>query len=181
MLNGKKILLGISGGIASYKCPELIRQLVAEGAAVKVVATKNALEFVSPLSLQTVSGNRLYSEVFEPYGNYNPEHISYADWGDILLVAPATANIMGKFASGIADDALSTLFLAFDKPVFIAPAMNNKMYSHPIVQRNMRQLQAIDIQIIEPVYGELACRSVGKGRMEDPENIVAFLNDYFEN
>lgn len=180
MLKGKKILLGISGGIAAYKCPELIRQLIAEGAEVKVIATRNALEFVTPVTLQTVSRNKLYYEVFEPINNFNPEHISHADWGDILLVAPATANIMGKFACGIADDALSTLFLAFDKPVFVAPAMNNRMYEHPIVQRNMRQLQAVDVQFIEPGYGELACNTIGKGRMEEPENIVAYLNDYFD-
>lgn len=180
MLKGKKILLGISGGIAAYKCPELIRQLIAEGAEVKVVATKNALEFVTPVSLQTVSRNRVYFEVFEPIGNFNPEHISHADWGDMLLVAPATANIIGKFACGIADDALSTLYLAFDKPVFIAPSMNTRMYEHPVVQRNMRQLQTFNVQFIEPVYGELACNTLGKGRMEEPENIVTFLKEYFD-
>jgi phosphopantothenoylcysteine decarboxylase/phosphopantothenate--cysteine ligase len=180
MLQGKKILLGISGGIAAYKSPELVRQLIAEGAEVKVVATKNALEFVTVVTLQTLSRNKVYYEVFEPVGNFSTEHISHADWGDLLLVAPATANIIGKFAGGIADDALTTLFLAFDKPVFIAPAMNDKMYSHPIVERNMRQLQAIGVQFIEPVYGELACGTEGKGRMEEPENITAFLNDYFE-
>lgn len=180
MLRGKKILLGISGGIAAYKSPELVRQLIAEGAEVRVVATKNALAFVTPVTLQTVSKNKVYFEVFEPINNFNPEHISHSDWGDLLVVAPATANVIGKFAGGIADDALSTLFLAFDKPVFMAPAMNTKMYEHPIVQRNMRQLQAVDVQFIEPAYGELACNTVGKGRMEEPENIVAFLKDYFE-
>lgn len=180
MLKNKKILLGISGGIAAYKCPELIRQLIAEQAEVKVIATESALEFVTTVTLQTVSRNKVYSKVFEPISDFNPEHISHADWGDILLVAPATANIIGKFACGIADDALSTLFLAFDKPVFIAPAMNNRMYTHPIVQRNIKQLQAIEIQLIEPTYGELACNSVGKGRMEEPENIVAYLKDYFD-
>ena len=180
MLRGKKILLGISGGIAAYKSPELVRQLIAEGAEVRVVATKNALEFVTPVTLQTVSKNKVYFEVFEPINNFSPEHRSHADCGDLLVVAPATANVIGKFAGGIADDALSTLFLAFDKPVFMAPAMNTKMYEHPIVQRNMRQLQAVDVQFIEPAYGELACNTVGKGRMEEPENIVAFLKDYFE-
>ncbi len=177
MLAGKKILLGISGGIAAYKCPELIRQLMAEGAEVRVVTTKNALWFVTPVTLQTLSHNKVYSEVFEPVSQFNPEHISHADWADLLLVAPATANIIGKFANGIADDALSTTFLAFDKPVFIAPAMNDKMYEHPVVQRNIRELRAIDVQFIEPAYGELACGAVGKGRMEEPENIVAFLED----
>ena len=177
MLKGKKILLGISGGIAAYKCPELIRQLMAEGAEVRVVTTQNALWFVTPVTLQTLSRNKVYSEVFEPVSQFNPEHISHADWADALLVAPATANIIGKFANGIADDALSTTFLAFDKPVFVAPAMNDKMYEHPVVQRNIRELRAIDGQFIEPAYGELACGSVGKGRMEEPENIVAFLED----
>lgn len=180
MLKGKKILLGISGGIAAYKCPELIRQLIVQDAEVKVVATKNGLEFVTPVTLQTVSRNRIYYEVFEPIGNFNPEHIAHADWGDVLLVAPATANIIGKFANGIADDALSTLFLAFNKQVFIAPAMNDKMYAHPIVQRNMKVLTDLGVQFIEPTYGELACGTEGKGRMEEPENIVDFVNNYFK-
>ncbi|MDR1654065.1 MAG: bifunctional phosphopantothenoylcysteine decarboxylase/phosphopantothenate--cysteine ligase CoaBC [Prevotellaceae bacterium] len=179
MLEGKKILLGISGGIAAYKCPELIRQLTAQGAEVKAVATKNALQFVTPVALQTVSRNKVYFEVFEPVGNFNPEHISHADWGDCMVVAPATANIIGKFAGGIADDALSTLFLALNKPVFIAPAMNDKMYAHPIVMRNMQQLKNIGVQFIEPAYGELACGATGKGRMEEPENIVRFIDNFF--
>lgn len=179
MLKGKKILLGITGGIAAYKTPELIRQLIAEGAEVKAVATRNALQFVTPVSLQTVSRNKVYSEVFEPVSTFNPEHISHADWGDMLLVAPATANIIGKFASGVADDALSTLFLAFNKPVLVAPAMNTVMYDHPIVQRNMQVLTEIGVQFIEPAYGELACQTVGRGRMQEPEEIVRFLQDYF--
>lgn len=177
MLQGKKIILGISGGIAAYKAPEIIRQLVTRGAEVRVVATKNALQFVTPVTLQTLSRNKITSEVFEPIHTFNVEHVANADWADCMLVAPATANIIGKFANGIADDALSTAFLAFDKPVFIAPAMNDKMYLHPIVQQNIRQLQAIDIQFIEPTYGELACGTSGKGRMEEPENIADFLED----
>ncbi len=176
MLQGKHILLGISGGIAAYKCPELIRQLVAEGAEVRVICTRNALNFVTITTLQTVSRNKVYFEVFEPVSAFNPEHISHADWADALVVAPATANVIGKFANGIADDALSTTFLAFDKPVFIAPAMNTKMYENPIVQRNIRELRAVDVLFIEPAYGELACGAEGKGRMEEPENIVSFLD-----
>lgn len=176
MLQGKRILLGISGGIAAYKCPELIRQLMTEGAEVRVVCTHNALNFVTICTLQTVSRNKVYSEVFEPVTTFNPEHVSHADWADVLLVAPATANVIGKFANGIADDALTTTFLAFDKPVFIAPAMNSRMYEHPIVQRNIRELRAVDVQFIEPAYGELACGVAGKGRMEEPENIVSFLD-----
>lgn len=180
MLQGKHILLGISGGIAAYKCPELIRQLLAEGAEVRVICTRNALHFVTEVTLQTLSHNKVYSEVFEPVHTFNPEHVSHADWADALLVAPATANVIGKFANGIADDALTTTFLAFDKPVFIAPAMNDKMYEHPIVQRNIRELRAVDVQFIEPAYGELACGTVGKGRMEEPENIVSFIESVLD-
>lgn len=177
MLEGKKVLLGISGGIAAYKTPELARLLIKAGAEVRVIATHNALKIVSPITLATLTHHNIYSEVFDAETNYSPEHISIAEWGDVLLVAPATANIIGKFANGLADDALSTTFLAFDKPVFIAPAMNNKMYEHPIVQQNIRQLQAIDVQIIDPAYGPLACGTEGRGRMEEPENIVAFLDE----
>lgn len=177
MLEGKKVLLGISGGIAAYKTPELARLLIKAGAEVRVIATENALKLVSGVTLATLTHHKVYSEVFDSTVNYSPEHVSYADWGDALLVAPATADIIGKFAHGLADDALSTTFLAFDKPVFIAPAMNNKMYSHPIVQQNLRQLQAIDVQIIDPAYGPLACGTDGKGRMEEPENIVSYLDE----
>ena len=175
-LKGKKVLIGISGGIAAYKCPELVRQFIQAGAEVKVIATKNALEFTTEWTLMTLSRNKVYHQVFGPVGEWSPEHISHADWGDFLVVAPATANVIGKFASGIADDALSTTFLAFDKPVFIAPAMNDKMYKHPIVQRNMKILEEVGVTFIEPAYGELACGTTGKGRMEEPENIVAFLS-----
>lgn len=177
MLEGKKFILGISGGIAAYKCGELIRQLIQEGAEVRCVTTANALQFVTPVTLQTLSRNKVYSEVFEPVGVWNPEHVSHSDWADAMIVAPATANIIGKFASGIADDALTTTFLAFDKPVFIAPAMNDKMYQHPIVQMNMEVLKSIGVDFIEPTYGELACGATGKGRMEEPENIVAYLKN----
>lgn len=176
MLKDKKIILGISGGIAAYKCGELIRQLVKAGAEVRCVTTRNALQFITPVTLQTLSHNKVYTEVFEPVGVWNPEHISHSDWADAMIVAPATANIIGKFAAGIADDALSTTFLAFDKPVFVAPAMNDKMYRSPIVQRNIGYLRSIGVHFIEPAYGELACGVVGKGRMEEPETIVETLD-----
>ena len=177
MLKNKKIVLGISGGIAAYKCGELVRQLIQAGAEVRVVMTKNAQQFITVVTLQTLSRNKVYTEVFEPVGVWNPEHVSHSDWADAMIVAPATANIIGKFASGIADDALSTTFLGFDKPGCIAPAMNDKMYSHPIVQANMDKLKSVGVTFIEPAYGELACGAVGKGRMEEPENIVEFLNN----
>jgi len=136
MLKGKRILLGISGGIAAYKTPELIRLFVKAGAEVQVVATRNALEFVTRLTLETVSKHKIYVDPFAETNDYSTEHISLKDWGDLLVVAPATANILGKFAGGLADDALSTTFLAFNKPVFVAPAMNCNMYEHPTVQKN---------------------------------------------
>jgi phosphopantothenoylcysteine decarboxylase / phosphopantothenate---cysteine ligase len=171
MLKDKHILLGISGGIAAYKTPELIRLFVKAGAQVRVVATKNALEFVTELTLQTVSKNEVYTDTFAKQNEYSTEHIALNDWADVLLVAPATANILGKFASGIGDDALSTSFLAFNKPVFAAPAMNTKMFNNAAVQNNMDLLKKRGIQFIEPTEGVLACGDYGKGRMADPESI----------
>lgn len=171
MLKDKHILLGISGGIAAYKTPELIRLFVKAGAQVRVVATKNALEFVTELTLQTVSKNEVYTDTFAKQNEYSTEHIALNDWADVLLVAPATANILGKFASGIGDDALSTSFLAFNKPVFAAPAMNTKMFNNAAVQNNIELLKKRGIQFIEPTEGVLACGDYGKGRMADPESI----------
>jgi len=175
MLKNKKILLGISGGIAAYKSAVLIRLFIKAGAEVKVVATKNALQFITKLTLETLSRNLVYIDLFEN-NNKAIEHISITDWADMFVVAPASANIIGKFANGIADDALSTAFLAFNKPVFIAPAMNTKMYNHFSVTKNIHYLKENGIQFIEPVEGELACEWEGKGRMEEPENIVDFIN-----
>lgn len=175
MMKDKRILLGISGGIAAYKCGELIRLFVRAGAEVKVIATRNALQFITPMTLQTLSRNRVYTEMFDTSGDITPEHISHADWADMMVVAPASADIIGKFACGIADDALSTTFLAFDKPVFIAPAMNTRMYCHPVVQRNLTSLRSLGVRVIEPVEGELACGASGKGRMAEPADIVEFI------
>jgi len=179
MLKGKRILLGISGGIAAYKTPELIRLFVKAGAEVKVIATQHALEFVTRLTLQTVSKNAVYSNTFEESNEYSTEHIALNDWADLLLVAPATANILGKFAGGIADDALSTTYLAFEKPVFVAPAMNCKMWAHSAVQANMEKLHSLGVRFIESTEGELACGDVGKGRMEEPSVIFKLLSEYF--
>lgn len=178
MWKGKHVLLGISGGIAAYKTPELVRLFVKAGAEVRVIATPSALQFVSALSLETVSGNPVYHALYDSPQPVKTEHIALADWGDLLLVAPATANVLGKMANGIADDALTTHYLAFTKPVFAAPAMNTRMYHHPAVQRNMVTLKQDGVVFIEPTSGELACGDVGKGRMEDTANIFRFLNDY---
>ena len=165
------IVLGISGGIAAYKSLSLIRLFQKNNAEVKVVVTPNALHFVTPLSLQTLSQNKVYTDPFQILENVDVEHIALAEWADALVVAPATANIIGKFAHGIADDALSTLFLACSKPVFLAPAMNTKMLHHPAVQQNIHILRQRGCHILESGAGYLACGTTGDGRMQEPEQL----------
>jgi phosphopantothenoylcysteine decarboxylase/phosphopantothenate--cysteine ligase len=181
MLNGKKILLGISGGIAAYKTLFLIRLLIKNGAEVKVIVTKNALQFVTKVSLETISKNKIYQDTFSEINDYSTEHIALTDWADIMIVAPATANIIGKFASGIADDPLSTLFLAFNKLIFLAPSMNCKMYENFAVQKNIDFLQKNGVNVIDATSGDLACGYEGKGRMEEPENILTFIDNNLKN
>ena len=173
MLKGKHIVIGISGGIAAYKIPELIRILRKEGAEVKVTTTKNALEFVTELTLQTLSGNKVYSDVFAAINEHSTEHISLPDWADVMVVAPATANVLGKMANGIADDALTTTFCAMRKPVVIAPAMNDKMYHCPAAQEAMLKLAKWDnVTMLDCAEGELACGTTGKGRMQEVDTIA---------
>lgn len=179
MLKGKRIIIGISGGIAAYKSLILIRLFIKAGAEVRVVTTENALWFVTRVSLESLSQNKVYDKVFGPENDYTTEHISLTDWGDCFVVAPATANIIGKVANGIADDALSTSLIAFNKKVFMAPAMNVKMFEHFSVQRNIQWLKNNNIQIIEPTEGYLACGYEAKGRMEEPESIFAAVEKYF--
>ncbi|MFW5793322.1 MAG: bifunctional phosphopantothenoylcysteine decarboxylase/phosphopantothenate--cysteine ligase CoaBC [Bacteroidota bacterium] len=181
LVTGKKILLGISGGIAAYKSAYLIRLFKKAGAEVKIVVTQNALEFITKVTLESLSQNKVYSSVFGKENDYSTEHISLTDWADIFIVAPATANIIGKFANGIADDALSTSFMAFDKKIFIAPAMNCKMYENFAFQNNLKILTNNKISIIEPEEGFLACGYEGKGRMEEPEKIFTTINNYFNS
>lgn len=165
-----KIVVGITGGIAAYKAPELVRLLKKAGHEVRCAATEHALEFVARVTLETVSGAPLYSDLF---ASGRTEHISLKDWGEMLVVAPATANIIGKVAGGIADDALSTLLLAFSgKPVIMAPAMNCEMWAHPAVQRNVETLKGWGICMVGPEEGELACGVNGMGRMAEPEQIA---------
>ena len=177
MLKGKHIVIGISGGIAAYKIPELIRILRKAGAEVKVTTTKNALEFVTELTLQTLSGNKVYSDVFAAINEHSTEHISLPDWADIMIVAPATANVLGKMANGIADDALTTTFCAMRKPVVIAPAMNDKMYECPATQKAMRELaEWPNVTMLDCAEGELACGTTGKGRMQEVELLAESIH-----
>ena len=167
-----RVVVGISGGIAAYKVPELIRMLRKAGDEVKVATTKNALEFVTPLTLQTLSGHPVYSDVFAAINAHSTEHISLPDWADVMVVAPATANVLGKMAHGIADDALTTTFCAMRKPVVIAPAMNDNMYASPAVQDAIHTLtQWANITMLDCAEGELACGSTGKGRMQEVDVI----------
>ena len=173
-LAGKHILVGVSGGIAAYKIPELIRLLKKAGADVQVTTTKNALEFVTSLTLQTVSGRKVYSNVFAAINEHSTEHISLPEWADLMLIAPATANVLCKMANGIADDALTTTFAAMRKPVVIAPAMNTNMYESPATQKAIHELSTWEnITMLDADSGELACGTSGKGRMHEIEVLVA--------
>ncbi len=179
MLKGKNIILGISGGIAAYKSLSLIRLFIKSGASVKVVITQNGLEFTTLTTLETLSRQKVYSETFSDDNDYTTEHVSLTDWGDIFIVAPATANIIGKYACGIADDALSTSLMAFNKQIVFAPSMNSKMYDNFAVQQNLEKLIKQGVKIIEPSSGFLACGYEGKGRMEEPENILHYIERFF--
>lgn len=179
MIAGKKVILGITGGIAAYKAAFLIRMFKKAGAEVKVVGTANAFEFITRVTLESLSENRVYDQVFGEQNDYTTEHVALTDWGDVFVVAPATANIIGKYANGIADDALSTSLLAFDQQVFMAPAMNCKMFAHAAVQDNIRKLKQRHVQIIEPAEGFLACGYEGWGRMEEPETIFEKVRAHF--
>jgi phosphopantothenoylcysteine decarboxylase / phosphopantothenate---cysteine ligase len=178
-LKGKKIILGVTGSIAAYKSAQLIRLLVKEGVEVKVIMTALAKEFISPLTLATLAKNPILIDFFDPTnGNWN-SHVDLGLWADAYLIAPATANTIGKMASGVADNLLLTTYLSAKCPVFVAPAMDLDMFAHPANQRNLETLKSIGNRIIEPGSGELASGLEGKGRMEEPENIVRYLNDFF--
>ncbi|MFC2950161.1 bifunctional phosphopantothenoylcysteine decarboxylase/phosphopantothenate--cysteine ligase CoaBC [Virgibacillus sediminis] len=172
MIEGKNILLGVSGGIAAYKACSLASKLTQKGASVKVMMTESAQEFVAPLTFQALSRNPVYIDTFVERDPEKIAHIDAADWADIILLAPATANIIGKIAGGIADDMLSTTVLASKADVYIAPAMNVNMYAHPAVMRNMKLLEEWGYHFIEPGAGYLACGWIGKGRLEEPEEII---------
>ena len=179
MLNGKHIILGVTGSIAAYKAATLTRLLVKEGASVKVVMTPLAKEFITPLTMATLSKSPIMVDFYNPEnGDWN-SHVDLGLWADLYLIAPASANTIGKMAGGIADNLLLTTYLSAKCPVMVAPAMDLDMYKHPATQRNLKVLQSFGNIIIEPESGELASGLIGKGRMEEPERIVAFITDYF--
>lgn len=175
LLSQKNVLLGVSGGIAAYKTPDLVRKLTAQGANVRVVLTQSAREFVSTLSLQAVSGNTVSTDLLDPAAEAAMGHIELAKWADILIIAPTTANFMAKLANGLADDLLSTLYLATDAAVYLAPAMNQQMWRAPATQANLATLIDRGVHILGPDAGEQACGDVGPGRMLEPEHIAELL------
>lgn len=179
MLKGKKILLCVTGGIAVFKAAALTSKLTQAGAIVKVMMSESAMKFVTPLTFQALSRHDVYTDTFDEKDSAVIAHIDLADWADVVLVAPATANCIGKLAGGIADDMITTTLLATTAPVWIAPAMNVHMYENKIVQKNMMTLKTLGYTFIEPGEGFLACGYVAKGRLEEPEVIIARLEEAF--
>lgn len=181
MLKGKHIVLGITGGIAAYKSASLLRLLVKAGAEVQVIMTPNAKEFITPVTLSTLSGKPVISEFFTANTGEWHSHVDLGLWADAMLIAPATASTIAKMACGVADNMLVTTYLSAKAPVFIAPAMDLDMMRHPSTVRNLELLRSYGNHVIEPAEGELASHLVGKGRMEEPENIVKALESFFKD
>lgn len=179
MLKGKKIVIGVTGSIAAYKAAILVRLLVKQGAEVQVVMTPSSREFITPLTLSTLSGRPVLCDFFNSGSGEWHSHVELGLWADAMIIAPATAATIGKMAGGIADNLLVTTYLSMKAPVFVAPAMDLDMFAHPSTQHNLQVLRSYGNHIIEPAAGELASHLCGKGRMEEPENIVAALKDFF--
>lgn len=178
IISGKNIVLGVCGGIAAYKSAELLRLFVKQGARVRVIMTRNAGHFVGPLTFEALSGQPVLSTLFEAGGKAAIRHIDWAEAADAVVVAPATANMIGKLACGIADDALSTFLLTVQSPVMVCPSMNSHMYAHKAVQKNLKTLRAHGCRILTPDAGELACGTTGPGRLPEPEVIADRLAAY---
>lgn len=179
MLNGKKIALGVTGGIAVYKAVDLVSRLRKQGAEVRVIMTEHAQQFVTPLTFKEISGNKVAVSMWDSNQEFNVEHISLANWADAFVVAPATANILAKMANGIADDLLSTTLLAAQAPIIVCPAMNTGMYQNPITQENIEKLQKHGVTVMPPAVGYLACGVTGPGRLPEPQQIVEFIDAFF--
>lgn len=175
----KKIVLCVTGGIAVYKAVALVSKLTQAGYEVRVIMSESAKQFVQPLSFQAMSRHDVYFDTFDEKDSSVIAHIDLADWADLVVVAPATANVIGKYANGIADDMITTTLLATTKPVWMAPAMNVHMYDHPAVVSNIATLYTRGVRFIEPSEGYLACGYVGRGRLEEPERIVELISEFF--
>lgn len=176
MLKNKKIILGVTGGIAVYKAVDLVSRLKKRDASVEVIMTEGSMEFVNPLTFQTMSEGPVHTSMFNEIDKFDVEHISLAQKGDLILIAPATANTIGKIANGIADNLLTTVLMASNTKVVFAPAMNTWMYNNPIVQANIKKLEELGYYFIEPGSGRLACGDYGAGKMAEPEDIVEYID-----
>jgi len=181
ILNNKKILLIICGGIAAYKSLEIIRLLKKGGANIKTILTKNGAEFVTPLSITSLSQSKVYQDLFSIEDEAEMDHISLSRWADLILIAPATANTISKLANGSSDDLASTVTLASNKKIFLAPAMNVRMWDHQSTKENIAKLKTYNYRLIGPEIGDMACGEYGEGKMSDPKVIIAELENYFEN
>ena len=175
MLEGKKIALGVTGGIAAYKAVTLVSRLVQAGAQVRVIMTEAATHLVSPLLFKEISGNPVATDLWAGNAEFNVEHVAIGRWCDLMVVAPATADIIGKMANGIADDLLSTTLMACDRPKIICPAMNTNMFENPVVQDNLKILEHYGYEVIAPACGYLACGDTGAGKMPEPETLLAYI------
>jgi phosphopantothenoylcysteine decarboxylase / phosphopantothenate---cysteine ligase len=178
MLSGKKILLGVTGSIAAYKAAILVRLLVKKGAEVKIIMTPLSKAFITPLTLATLSKNPVLSDFYDPEDGHWNNHVDLGSWADAFLIAPASANTLAKMANGIADNLLLTSYLSARCKVFVAPAMDMDMFSHPATQINLKKLKDIGVQVLDPAIGELASGLEGKGRMQEPEEIISFLEKH---
>lgn len=179
MLKGKKIVLGVTGGIAVYKAVDLVSRLRKQGCQVRVVMTEHAQQFVTPLTFKEISGNQVAVSMWSSNQEFNVEHIALANWADAFVVAPATANIIAKMAYGLADDLLSTTLLAAQAPIVVCPAMNTGMYENAATQENIAKLQGRGVTVMPPAVGKLACGTSGAGRLPEPQEIVEFLSAFF--
>ncbi len=181
ILNEKKVLLIISGGIAAYKSLELIRLLKKRGSFVKTILTKNAKKFVTPLSVVSLSQEKVYEDLFDYKNESEMDHISLSRWADLILVAPATANTLAKLSNGIADNLATTVVLASDKKVLLVPAMNVRMWEHPSNKEIIKKLNKFGYKFIGPEIGDMACGEYGEGKMTEPNNIINYIDKYFQN
>lgn len=175
MLKGKTVVLGVTGGIAAYKSAALTSLLVKAGAQVQVIMTEHARQFIAPLTFESLTGRRCLTDTFDRNHEYSTEHVELAKEADVVMIAPATANIIAKIAHGMADDMLTTTVLACDCPKIVAPAMNTRMYENPVTQDNMRKLEEYGMTIAHPTSGHLACGDIGKGKMLEPEELFQYI------
>ncbi len=180
-LNNKKILLIICGGIAAYKSLEIIRLLKKDGAIIKTILTKSGAEFVTPLSITSLSQSKVYQDLFNLENETEMDHISLSRWADLILIAPATANTISKLANGNSEDLASTVALASNKKIFIAPAMNVRMWEHQSTRQNITKLKTYNYKLIGPEIGDMACGEYGEGKMSEPREIIDIIKNYFEN